>query len=38
MPSDVSLRAMLVWYLVGFFVGAGWTAGSWVAARLLTLM
>ena len=35
MPTNLSLYAALVWFVVGFVTGLGWAIGSWLAGRLL---
>jgi hypothetical protein len=34
MPLTLSLYGLVVWFLVGLFVGAGWTFGAWLISRL----
>ena len=35
MPLSVTLYAIGVWFLVGMFVGAGWTFGALVVGKIL---
>jgi hypothetical protein len=35
MPSTISLQLVVVWFAVGFFVGAGWAVASWVVSKML---
>lgn len=36
MPTTVTLYEIAVWFCVGFFTGAGWATGTWLANRLLS--
>lgn len=38
MPTDVTLHAIAVWFLVGFFVGSGWALGAFLVARLTAML
>lgn len=37
MYQAVSLDAIFVWFVWGFFMALGWVLGSWVMERLLGL-
>lgn len=34
MPTTISLYAIGVWFLVGFFTGVGWALGARLVSRL----
>lgn len=35
MPTTITLYQIGVWFLVGFFTGAGWTLGAWVITKIV---
>ena len=35
MPTKVNLELIIVWFCVGFFVGAGWAVATWLVSRIL---
>ena len=35
MQDAISLNAIAMWFVWGFFMGAGWTFASWLIGRLL---
>jgi hypothetical protein len=35
MASTITLNALLVWFVWGFFMGLGWTLAAWLVNRLL---
>jgi hypothetical protein len=35
MPTEITLYAVGVWFVVGLCVGAGWTLGSRIVTRLV---
>ena len=37
MPTKVNLELIIVWFCVGFFVGAGWAVATWLVSRILGL-
>jgi hypothetical protein len=37
MPTKVNLELIIVWFCVGFFVGAGWAVAAWLVSRILGL-
>jgi hypothetical protein len=38
MIETITLHAILLWLVWGFFMGIGWTTGSWLVSRLLTAL
>jgi hypothetical protein len=38
MPTTFTLQLIVVWFLVGFFTGAGWALGCWIVGRTLGLV
>lgn len=36
MIMTITPNALLVWFVWGFFMGLGWTLGSWLMSRLLS--
>jgi len=34
MPETITLYSLLVWLVVGFMTGFGWSVAAWVVARL----
>jgi hypothetical protein len=35
MASTITMNALLVWFVWGFFMGLGWTLAAWLVNRLL---
>lgn len=35
MSGNLSLIGILIWFLWGFFMGAGWTIGAWLVTKFL---
>jgi hypothetical protein len=35
MASTITLNALLVWFVWGFFMGLGWTLAAWLVNRLV---
>jgi hypothetical protein len=36
MAATISLNAILVWFVWGFFMGLGWTIAAWLINRALS--
>lgn len=35
MAQTISLNSILVWFVWGFFMGAGWTLAAWLLGKIL---
>lgn len=34
--NDITVHAVAVWFVWGFFMGLGWTLASWLIGRILS--